>query len=49
MDYNVEGIFPVPWKQVRRKFTSLFMKEIIINKTKNDWGLARIVGDLSDG
>lgn len=49
MDYYVEGVFAVPWKQVRSKFTSLFMKEISINKIKNYWGLARIVGDISDG
>lgn len=49
VDYNVESVFPLPWKKVRSKFTSLFMKEFSISKIKNYLGLARIVGDISDG
>lgn len=37
----MESDFPVPWKQVRSKFTSLFVKEIIINKIKKLLGTCK--------
>lgn len=49
VDYNGKSVFPVPWKQVRSKFTCLSMKEISINKIKNYWRLTIILGDISDG
>lgn len=49
LDCDVEGVFPVPWKQVRSKHMSIFKKETRINKIKKHWGHARIAGDIFNG